>query len=146
MKILLAIDGSDPSKKATDVLTKRSLPKNTAVHIVMAYDKAYVAATVPGTIDNVAYHEDLRHLEQKAATEVTHAAAEQLLKAHPGLTITEAQVEGSPKKKIIEEAKKFNADLIMVGSKGHGALETLFLGSVSQSLANHADCSVEIVR
>jgi nucleotide-binding universal stress UspA family protein len=53
---------------------------------------------------------------------------------------------GSPKAVILEEAEAFGADLIVVGSHGHGALERFLLGSVSQAMTLHARCSVEIVR
>lgn len=43
-------------------------------------------------------------------------------------------------------AEEFRADLIMVGSHGHGAIERFLLGSVSQAVALHAKCSVEIIR
>lgn len=46
----------------------------------------------------------------------------------------------------MEEAEAFNADLIVAGSHGHGGLERFLLGSVSQTVAAHAKCSVEIVR
>ena len=44
------------------------------------------------------------------------------------------------------ETEAFDTDLIIVGSQGHGAFSRFLLGSVSQSLATHADCSVMIVR
>jgi nucleotide-binding universal stress UspA family protein len=55
-------------------------------------------------------------------------------------------LRGSPKHAIIEEAERWGADLIVVGSHGYSALERFLLGSVSQSIAHHAKCSVEIVR
>lgn len=47
---------------------------------------------------------------------------------------------------ILEKAEEWDADLIVVGSQGQGALSRLLLGSVSQYLATHAKCSVMIVR
>ena len=55
-------------------------------------------------------------------------------------------IEGPPKLVILEEAEKFGADLIVVGSHGYGFVERFLLGSVSQAVAVHAKCSVEIVR
>ena len=54
--------------------------------------------------------------------------------------------EGSPKQAILQEAEKFDADLIVVGSHGRGAVRRFLLGSISQSVALHAKCSVEIAR
>jgi nucleotide-binding universal stress UspA family protein len=58
---------------------------------------------------------------------------------------TEA-LTGSPKRTIVEESEAWGADLIVVGSHGYHTWERMLLGSVSQSVAAHALCSVEIVR
>lgn len=55
-------------------------------------------------------------------------------------------VRGHPKHAIIDEAEAWDADLIVVGSHGYRGLTKLWLGSVSQAVASHAKCSVEIVR
>ena len=54
--------------------------------------------------------------------------------------------EGAPADEIMESARKCGADLIVVGSKGHSALETFLIGSVSQKIATYAPCSVLVVR
>jgi nucleotide-binding universal stress UspA family protein len=53
---------------------------------------------------------------------------------------------GDAKTKIIENATKWGADLIVVGSHGWKGLNRFLLGSVSEAVARHAPCSVEIVR
>lgn len=53
---------------------------------------------------------------------------------------------GSPKQVILDEAESWVADLIIVGSHGYGAWDRFLLGSVSNAVATHAKCSVEIVR
>jgi nucleotide-binding universal stress UspA family protein len=55
-------------------------------------------------------------------------------------------ISGSPKHIIVEEADRWDADLIVVGSRGHSSWESLLLGSVPQSVVMHAKCSVEVVR
>ena len=62
------------------------------------------------------------------------------------LDVTTDVLSGSPKRVILEDAEAFGADLIVVGSHGHGMLDRFLLGSVSQAVALHATCSVEIVR
>jgi nucleotide-binding universal stress UspA family protein len=55
-------------------------------------------------------------------------------------------LEGRPKETIVDEADRWGADLIVVGSHGYGAFRRLFLGSVSLAVAANAHCNVEIVR
>ena len=47
---------------------------------------------------------------------------------------------------ILDDAERFGADLIMVGSHGYGPVKGFLMGSVSQAIALNAKCSVEIVR
>jgi nucleotide-binding universal stress UspA family protein len=47
---------------------------------------------------------------------------------------------------ILEEAERWDADLIVLGSHGYGLWQRFLLGSVSQAVVSHARCSVEVVR
>jgi nucleotide-binding universal stress UspA family protein len=51
-----------------------------------------------------------------------------------------------PKAAILDEAERWQADLIVVGSHSHGRLDRFLLGSVSETLALYASCSVEVFR
>jgi|SRR5450432_1530850 nucleotide-binding universal stress UspA family protein len=53
---------------------------------------------------------------------------------------------GEPRAVILDTAKAWRADLIVLGSHWRRGLDRLLLGSVSESVAIHADCSVEVVR
>jgi nucleotide-binding universal stress UspA family protein len=55
-------------------------------------------------------------------------------------------IDGSPKQVIVEQAEQWGADLIVMGCHGFGPVKRFLLGSVSQAVAVHAPCSVEIVR
>ena len=72
-------------------------------------------------------------------------SAEQVL-ASVGLKATAAVLSGNPKEVILEEAKKWNADLIVVGSHGRRGFKRFLLGSVSEAVAMNAHCSVVVVR
>jgi nucleotide-binding universal stress UspA family protein len=52
-------------------------------------------------------------------------------------------VEGVPDEVLVEQAR--DADLLVVGTRGHGQLASLVLGSVSRACAQHATCPVTIV-
>jgi nucleotide-binding universal stress UspA family protein len=63
-----------------------------------------------------------------------------------GFRPTTAVKEGDPRTEIINMASEWHADLIMVGSHGRTGLDRLLMGSVSEAVARHAPCSVQIVR
>lgn len=64
----------------------------------------------------------------------------------PSLTATPVLAEGWPKDAILDEAERWGADLIVVGSHGRRGVRRFLLGSVSLAVAANARCSVEIVR
>ena len=61
-----------------------------------------------------------------------------------GIEIERHVVEGAPATVLVDESR--HADLLVVGSRGHGGFAGLLLGSVSQQCAQHAACPVVIVR
>lgn len=145
MKILLATDGSAHSKAMVNQFAGRTFAPNTKVLIICAYEKSYVTYASPMGAMNE-YNAEADKVLQKSAAEATENAAIILRKMNPKLSVSTAVIEGSPKVVILKEAEKFAANLIVVGSHGHGALAGFLLGSVSQAVALHATCSVEIVR
>jgi nucleotide-binding universal stress UspA family protein len=90
--------------------------------------------------------EDLR-AEAMKRTEDAVMTAEKIV-TDAGLLVsgTVAVPCATPKELILEEAHKWGADLIVVGSHGRHGLSRFLLGSVSEAVASHASCSVEIVR
>ncbi len=147
MKILLATDGSEFSKAATDEIASRPFPPNTELRIISIYESPslYRYSPLPmGDLEN--YYREAALTEKEAAKEIVEEAAELIGKKNKTLSISTAVLEGTPKQTILEDAEVFNADLIVVGSHGRGGIERFLLGSVSQSVALHAKCSVEIVR
>jgi nucleotide-binding universal stress UspA family protein len=82
--------------------------------------------------------------QRKHAEELMAQAAKKMSSA--GVRFTTAIEEGVPKVVILDAAAKWPADLVMVGSHGRRRLERFLLGSVSEAVARHAPCSVEVVR
>ncbi|MCP4051501.1 MAG: universal stress protein [Mesoflavibacter sp.] len=148
MKVVLAIDGSDFSKIAIKALTKMPLPNNTEICVLNVYEYPIMMTSGPltleGSIGNF-YQELITSAEKLGNTTVSNAA-KTLKGKNNTLNITTSVISGNPKKEILEKAKTFNADLIVVGSQGQGALSRFLLGSVSQYIASHANCSVLIAR
>ena len=103
-----------------------------------------LAVPMGGTLGN--YYEEAISNARNSAEAIVNDASKLLKIENNKLSISTVVVNGIPKSAILEKAEAFDADLIVVGSQGHGAFSRFLLGSVSQSLATHADCSVLIVR
>jgi nucleotide-binding universal stress UspA family protein len=144
MKILLAVDGLKGGGWAVRDLLRRSWPAGTEVRIV-----SIVHAT-PLVTDPIlilaASHVETRKDEQERAARAVAEAAEQISNAGPAFQVSTQILEGSPKKLIVEEAKRWGADLILLGSHQHEAGGRFVLGSVARAVAESAACSVEIAR
>jgi nucleotide-binding universal stress UspA family protein len=93
------------------------------------------------------YIEALEAAGEDQARTIVNRAADRVREAQGDrLQISTEIVRGYPKHAIIEEADSWEADLILMGSHGYRGLTRLWLGSVSQAVASHANCSVGIVR
>jgi nucleotide-binding universal stress UspA family protein len=142
-RILLATDGSDGALLAAKSIANRPLPAGTEVHILSAiepYTSLFHVVFPPGA------EEALRAQAVDRAQEAIRKAKEILTGV--GLSISEktSLLATEPDAIILVEAGRWNADLIVVGSHGRRGLNRLFLGSVSEAVAFHAACSVEIIR
>jgi nucleotide-binding universal stress UspA family protein len=147
MKVLLAIDGSEFSKDAIDELAAMSLPKLVKIYVLNVYENPML--TVPGAfpLSGIGhYKEEAMSNAKKSAETIVNNAANSLKQKNGKLSITTNIVEGFPKNAILEKATDLEVDLIVLGSQGHGAFSRFLLGSVAQSIAMHAHCSVLIVR
>ncbi|WP_352432444.1 universal stress protein [Pyrinomonas sp.] len=147
MRLLLAVDGSEASDAAVDEVARRALPEGSEIEIVSVYESPYAMLAEPWMSAEVDYDVIEKAERERARRVVEDAAAK--LRAGPvsqQSKITTKVLKGQPKRAIVEEAEAFGADLIVIGSHGRGSVERFLLGSVSQAVAMHAPCSVEIVR
>jgi nucleotide-binding universal stress UspA family protein len=146
MKILIATDGSSHSKAMVKKFSGTAFAPNTEVRIISAYDRSPHTMNIdPVGISNEYYVEVGKEL-QKTAEDATENAAAALRKKNPKLSISTTVIKGVLKSVVVNEAEKFEADLIGLGSHGHGAIAGFLPGSVSLAVALHAKCAVEIVR
>ena len=147
MRILVAIDGSEHSDAVIDEIAHRHSPADSEVRIISVVNPP-MPLSAESLATSAGYHGELEKVEQEGARHATTRAAAKLRRSLKGgsVKVTTKVLSGSPKGVILEEAEAFGADLIVVGSHGYGMLERFLLGSVSQAVALHAKCSVEIVR
>lgn len=124
MRILLATDGSPSAQAAIDLVAGRPWAPEAVVRLVAVDD---------------AYGEDRAELEAHV-----EAAATQLRAA--ALEVETAIWSGRAASVLLSDANVWAADLVVVGSRGRGRIESLVLGSVSAEIVERARASVLVVR
>lgn len=133
MRVLLAIDPSSGSLHVVNEAAARPWPTGTAICVLSIVDMGHWEG-LPTLI------EDAKH----TARALVETAVEKI--DRPGIEVVSDIQLGYPKKAIPDFAREWKADLVMVGSRGLGAVSRFFLGSVAQAVLRSAPCSVEIVR
>jgi nucleotide-binding universal stress UspA family protein len=143
MRVVLAVDGSEFSEAAVRAVIAQMKPKGAAVRVLHVNEP--VPLLVTGKFGIAIADADLLHRERLAhAKKIVQRAVQALRKA--GFKAAGVVLEGHPKSKIIDYAGEWNAHLLVLGSHGYTGVERFLLGSVSDAVARHARCSVEIVR
>ena len=145
MKILLAIDGSDGSRAALQHAIARPWPSTTEMRVV-SVAHTHLPILVDPAFTLAAVRHELLERDRQRASRDAQEAAEVIRVSVSWLRVTSRALEGDPKKVILSEARKWGADLIILGSHNHGVVRRFLLGSVTRAVVLHASCSVEIVR
>jgi nucleotide-binding universal stress UspA family protein len=147
MKVLIAVDGSEYSTAAIAEACRFVIrPGETEVKIVSAYEDAHPITAEPFAI-SAEYYQKIDEAVHLQAEGFVMAAAEYCRRHFSGseLNLSTEVLRGAPDREIIERAKEWEAELIVVGSHGRGFWGRL-LGSVSDGVVHHAPCSVMVVR
>jgi nucleotide-binding universal stress UspA family protein len=144
MKILLTIDHSKRSEDAVAYAASLIRPGGNEVRVinVIEHRSAYLSADliphrVKETIETITD-------EQSDSRELVDRAAAALQRA--GITAKGVVETGDPKSVILAYAEKWGADLILLTSRGLKGLDRLIMGSVSNAVMHHAECSVQVMR
>jgi nucleotide-binding universal stress UspA family protein len=137
--IVVGIDGSEPSKQALRWALGEARLRGASLRVVYAWTMPVYfgyGVTPAAVLDP----QSLR----AAANENLDETVAEVVGGAKDVSIERKAVEGLAAQALVEEAK--DADLLVVGSRGHGGFTGLLLGSVSQQCAHHAPCPVVIVR
>ena len=146
MKILLAVDGSDCSEAAAKEVANRPWPEGSEIRVLSVIEPFITPMAEAWALPDDYWEEADKAARDHAGAVVDKALSALSVRKQPGLAITSEIVRGNSRDGILSEAERWGADLIMVGSHGYSGMKKLWLGSVSQAVASHAKCSVEIVR
>jgi nucleotide-binding universal stress UspA family protein len=150
MKILLATDGSEYATAAARSIAARPWPAGSEVRAISV---APIIAPLPEAIPLSPSYYPSPEIVEIAQQETHRRAEEALARARQALSVSavrlvesECSPVGDARGAILDEAENWGADLIVLGSLGHHGIKRFMLGSVSESVAMHALCSVEVVR
>jgi nucleotide-binding universal stress UspA family protein len=145
MRILIGYDGSASADAAVREVIERAWPAGSEVRLVTAVP----SVIAPPAAGGVEYYGPVWEKARTVAREQAHAHLMKVLEdfsGRPDLATSYELREEDPKTALLEAAREWGADLLVLGSQGTSALGRLFVGSVCHSMVSHAPCSVEVVR
>lgn len=149
-KILVPIDGSEPSMKALDYAL--DLAEALAAEVVLLSvippvilpiipeEEGITPIVTPRQVDR--YAQKLREIFENVLNEGLKRARSR----KPNLKISTRLVEGHPGDNIVRIADDEEFDLIVMGSRGLSGLREFFLGSVTRRVADHCKCPILIIK
>jgi nucleotide-binding universal stress UspA family protein len=147
-RVVVGVDGSSGSRKALAFALEEARLRGATLHVVHAW-RTPLALTLPEP--SIAGYSPLSVEDvDRLATELHEKAVgliegevEEVAGDDPGLDVRQDVFESDAAEALIEAAR--GADLLVVGSRGHGGFKGLLLGSVGQKAASHAPCPVVVV-
>jgi nucleotide-binding universal stress UspA family protein len=135
-RILVATDGGEAAEWAMDVGASMAAQLHTKLAFVHVIPRALAYPTELGFVEleRIAdLHERAEHFLRLAQRRAGNVASEAIMR------------EGVAPTEIIEAAKAWNADLIVVGSHNRGRFSRLILGSTAEALVRGANCPVLVM-
>ncbi len=133
--IVVGVDGSDGAREALLHALGEARLRGARLRAVTAWHMSTMGAGLASGIDPTVFEE--------SASAVLDSALDALDDQADGVEIERVVRMGQPAQVLVEEAR--GADLLVVGSRGHGGFAGLLLGSVSHQCAMHASCPVVVV-
>jgi nucleotide-binding universal stress UspA family protein len=136
--VVVGVDGSPSSLVAAEHAARSAVQRSRPLHLVHGYlhPLGYGVPLNPYDLGVPAPTEAAQKMLEQLAAELTER--------HPGLRVEVRQVAGGPGAALVAESRR--AELVVVGSRGHGGFAGLLLGSVSGQVAQHGHCPVLVVR
>ncbi|MEX2312766.1 MAG: universal stress protein, partial [Nitrosopumilaceae archaeon] len=137
-RIIITIDQSDYAEKIMKAAYDVAENIDADVNVLTVIETPELAAA--GELDSAQMDE-----EEKKTSEYQKRLIDTNFSGS-ALLVESIILHGDPAKKICELAKKVNASLVVIGTRGHGKIQSKLLGSVSDKVIKNCHCSVLIVR
>jgi len=147
-KILVALDGSEAANKALDFALDLAEKYSADILLFTVVQPVtmpfYVFEEVPTPVipEHATFSERLEDYSKSLLSEIL----KKVKKKKPKLKVSSRLEEGQPAEKIVKAAKDEGIDIIVIGSRGLSGVKEWLLGSVSDRVADKADCPVLIVK
>lgn len=142
--VVVGVDGSPASRAAVDYAARTARNSSAPLVVVRAWN-VLLQDPLVGVDARVLIDRDaLLSWDRKAAREILDAAVERVRTEYPEVALTASLVEAAPAAALL--AAGADAGLIVVGTRGQGALATLVLGSVSHAVVHASSRPVAVVR
>jgi nucleotide-binding universal stress UspA family protein len=135
-RIVVGVDGSDSSVRALEWAARQAALTGDTVEAITTWQWPTSFGWA------VAYPDGWS--PQADAQQVLDEAVDPVRTQHPDVTFVSTVVEGHPAPVLVEASKE--AELLVVGSRGHGQFAGMLLGSVSEHCVSHAHCPVLVTR
>ena len=142
MRVLLAVDEDAASEEAVNKVGERRWAEGTFVRVLHVVGN-FVPPAQELWFDAGGDPDRAREEIRERSTELTERVGGWL--REQGLAVETAVRDGEPGRAVVEEAKEWGADLVVIGTRGHGGLRRLLEGSVSRYVIDHAPCPVEVI-
>lgn len=144
MRVLVATDGSSAADRAIGLASSMDWPIGTDIRVVSVIEPLppVTAAEWAGPIATIedSYPPEADTFADSILENACHAFA------HTRAEVSSEALRGRAATRILERARELEADLIIVGSRGHGTIASMVLGSVGAEVADLADCPVLVAR
>jgi nucleotide-binding universal stress UspA family protein len=138
-RIVVGVDGSPAADEALRWAIGQARLTGAAVEAVIAWEYA-AGASGFGMAPAAGFDASFAEAAEKIIADAISNVADQA----SGLQVRGRAVFGNPAHVLLEAAR--DADLLVVGSRGHGGFAGVLLGSVGQHVVHHAPCPVVIIR
>ena len=141
-QIVVGVDGSPHSRKALEWAGDEAVRHGSELVLLTAY----LAPPPPPSSGTVAFQAAINSSEaaNEAAKQLLMDTIRDVLGEDPPVLVHPRVKEGNAAELLIDLSE--DADVLVVGTRGHGGFAEMLLGSVSQNVAAHAKCTVVVVR